>query len=292
MACHNRPRFASGIYRAACAVALAAIAGCATVDTLLPTRSPPAIQAGQTQCWYGRVNEWASDSRVLRADISLCASEGVSGYMIELASFGAGRAVWNDPAAMARVEAAYAAAVAQCRARGLWLFVSIVNDNMGSRKYGDPGIPLSAVMDQARQLCAMVKRHGPSNVAVQPVAETQTSAGKQFEAHCLKELSGFTLVYNGASRPGGVPSGYRCRAWHPFKTSDVVPRDALAVSDTGSIIIALSSNGTLDGPGDPAAIEAWTRRIRAAGCPVAGYYAFLRKAHDPDAIRALGRASR
>ncbi len=269
---------------------LAAVAGLAWLAVWLccmRTRKPLQIVQGKTQAWYGRVNAWAQDSKALKKDVEACANAGVTGYMIEMMGW-ARYDAWT-PKWLKETEEAYELLVKLCRRHGLWLFVSIVNDNMGSRKYGDPGIKLSSVYDKALDLARIVRDNGRDNVIVQPVAETTTDAGRKFEQDCVGILGGkFPLVYNGGSRPGGIPGGWQFRAWHPFKVKDKVPADALAISDTGSIIMQLGVG--LDGPAHPFALEDWARRIRAQGCPVAGYYAFKRAGHDAAAIKALGRA--
>ncbi len=251
-------------------------------------KAPPKI-GGKFMAWYGRVNTWASSGRkAVEKDVKACAKAGVAGYMIELAGWASSDA-WTDDW-LRRTEKAYLHLLKLCRRNGMWLFVSVVNDNMGTGKYGDPGIPLSRVTPMAHRLVQIVKDGGRDNVIVQPVAETQTSAGGAFERYCVDHLAGFPLVYNGGSRPGGIPGGFSFRAWHPFKITDGVPGDALAVSDTGSIIQQLGVG--LDGPAHADTLEAWARRVRAMGCPVAGYYGFKFSGHDANGIKALGRAAK
>ena len=248
---------------------------------------------------YGRVNTWAMSEKNLKKDISVMREEGVDGYMIEMMGW-ARYDAWT-PNWLKDTEEQYEYLLNLCRDNGKWLFVSIINDNMGSRavdvndieprKYGDPGIFLSQVMPQAQQLCQIVKKYGKDNVIVQPVAETQTSAGKAFEQYCLQQLGGFIMVYNGGiGRPGGIPGGYQYRAWHPLKISDNPPTDAFVVSDTGNIILQLGYG--YDGAAKPDTLEAWARRIRLRGNPVVGYYAFKFNGHDAAAIKALGKSKK
>jgi hypothetical protein len=252
------------------------------------TKSPPKI-GGKFQTWYGRVNTWASQgAKALEKDVVACAKAGVAGYAIEMMGWARSDA-WTDKWLKDTGEA-YNRLLKLCRRHGIWLFVSVVNDNMGSGKYGDPGVPLSKVMPQAQRLAQIVKAGGKDGVVVQPVAESTTPAGRAFEGHCLRELSGFPLVYNGGSRPGGVPGGFAYRAWHPFKIADAVPSDALVVSDTGSIIMQLGVG--LDGPAHPDTLESWARKVRSQGCPVCCYYAFKFAGHDKAGIKALGRAAK
>lgn len=260
-----------------------------------PELTPLPNIGSKFQCWYGRVNTWASGGESnLAKDISECAKNGVKGYMIELMGWARSDA-WTQPWIDA-TEKAYKKLLDLCRSNNMWLFVSIVNDNMGSKsisaikKYGDPGIPLSAVTQQAQQLCNFVKKYGSENVIVQPVAETHSEAGSQFEKYCIANLTRFTMVYNGGSRPSKTPSGYKYRAWHPFKTSDKPPADSIVVSDTGSIITQLGDG--LEGKAHPDTLEAWAKSIKANGNPICGYYAFKFSGHDAEAIKALGKVAK
>lgn len=237
---------------------------------------------------YGRVNTWITGGWAnLKKDIDRCAKKGVDGYLIEMAGWARSDA-WTG-AWLSETDEAYKRALKRCRKKGIWLMVSIVNDNMGRGKYGDKGPSLQRVTEQAHVLCAIVKRNGPKNVIVQPVAATQTSAGVQFENHCMEQLGDkFIMVYNGSSgHPVDIPSGYQYRAHHPFKVNEDCPADAIVISDTGMIIGQLGEG--LDGPGKPGMLKAWTKRIRDQGCPVAGYYAFKYAGHDKAAIDAMGK---
>lgn len=246
------------------------------------------IDSNKTQMWYGRVNTWAASKKNIDKDIKALYNEDVDGYMIEMAGW-ARSDMWTA-SWLKETDEMYKYLLNRCRKYNKWLFVSIVNDNMGSKKYGDQGIPLSKVMPQAQQLCQIVKKYGNKNVIVQPVAETQTSAGKQFEQYCLQQLGGFIMVYNGGSRPSGIPAGYQYRAWHPFNVSDRPPRDTIVVSDTGPIILQLGAG--YEGPAHPNTLEQWARNMKNIGVPVVGYYAFKFNGHDKAAIKALGRAKK
>lgn len=249
----------------------------------------PKLGQGKTLVMYGRVNTWAQSKKNLKKDIAALRKENVDGYMIEMAGW-ARSDMWTDKW-LKETEDNYKYLVNLCRDNGKWLFVSIVNDNMGSKKYGDQGIKLSQVMPKAQQLCQIVKKYGNRNVIVQPVAETQTSAGAQFDRYCVQELSGFIMVYNGGvGRPSKIPGGFQYRAWHPMKISDNPPTDTFVVSDTGPIILQLGHG--YDGKAKPDVLEDWARRMRQRGVPVVGYYAFKFNGHDINAIKALGRAKK
>ena len=255
------------------------------VENVIPQRSLRPIRQGDPQAFYGRVNWWAEDWNVLLQDLDVCQECNV-GYHIEMAAW-AGTGVWNDPAKLEGVISTYKRLVAECRKRGLWLFVSVVNDNMHLSKYGNVGVKLSSVRAQANQLVAAIKECGSENVIVQPVGETQTDDGRAFEIYCAAELAGFILVSNGE---GGSPSKKATwasfRAYHPSSVSVTVASDAFAVSDHGTIIKQLNQGGGLNTPGNPSAIKAWFAKHAAAGCPAIVLYHFQQQGHDADAIRA------
>ena len=253
------------------------------------------IDAGQKsisytskQVWYGRVNDW-KDLKTTEKDIIRCAKEGVAGYMIEMAGDLPGtKSAWTNEW-LADIEKKYKKLVKMTRAAGLWLFVSIVNDNMGQGKYGDKSPKLEKVLPMAQTLALAVKKNGPDGVFVQPVAETQTNGGRIFEKYCMNELYKFRLVYNGN---GGFPTGtggFEFRAVHPSGTKVKCPGDALAISDHSLLIRQLAKGGAMDGVANPAKVEEWAETVfKNSNCRVMGYYAFLRAQHDKETIKTLG----
>lgn len=266
----------------------------------IPT-NPGPIDLSIKQVWYGRVNTWASASQqLLDQEVAAMVAAGVKGYIIEMGGW-ASYDVWT-PAWLATTKARYSYLLNLCRTNNLTLFAAIVNDNMGSGKYGDLGtLTLDDVISQARDLCQYIKSCGSESVIIQPVSESYTSAGHNFEDYCTAQLTGFTLVYNGTAngdkntrgRPNTIPAGFNYRAWHPFYVTDSCPADALVISDTGNIIKQLGNitNQTiLYGAGKPAAIQAWVRARHAQGVKVVGYYAFSYDQLDLGAINALGAA--
>ena len=250
----------------------------------------PRIEQGNTQTWYGRVNRWPTSRETLRSELNLMKECGVSGYMIELAVWNGVDDKWSDEW-IARTEKSYRWLLRECRKRKIWLFVSIVNDNMGKGKYGDTGPALEQVYNQAKQLALIVKKYGPKGVIIQPVAETQTSAGQRFEQECKTELEEFTLVYNGnGGHPKSTPEGFHFRAVHPSHIASNVADDALVISDHGLIIRELAIDNWLESKSNPMKVKIWAEKLRQQGIAVVGYYAFKYSDFDPDTIRVLGDA--
>ena len=73
-----------------------------------------------------------------------------------------------------------------------------------------------------------------------------------------------------------------CTGCYSTAVSDMIDRADAAVADGATAQEA----GSLEGPGDPAKLQAWFAKCKAAGAIGAGYYAFLRERHDAAAIRA------
>ena len=250
----------------------------------------PRIEQGNTQVWYGRVNQWTVSRQILRNELNLMKECGVNGYMIELAVWDGVDDKWSNEW-IGRTQKNYRWLLRECRKRKIWLFISIINDNMGKGKYGDTGPTLEKVYESALQLASIVKRGGSKGVIVQPVAETQTPTGQRFEQECRKILENFTLVYNGeGGHPKSTPEGFHFRAVHPAHIVSSVADDALVISDHGLIIRELSIDGGLESRGNPQKVSMWVKRLQRQGIAVVGYYAFKYDQFDPATIRALGEA--
>lgn len=254
------------------------------------------IIVGKTQTWYGRVNYWWKNESLWQKEMDALVKYGGSGYMIELAgwrsSVGQEEKWWTDKWVKNQLSL-YSKIHDDAKERGLWLFVSIVNDNMGSGKYGDKKqYNIGNTYDKCVKLLEGVIKDGNANVVVQPVAETQTAAGKKFEAYAKQQLmaKGFLTCYNGN---GGHPSssnGCNFYAVHPSKISASNPGNALVISDHGLIIRELNKGGALVAHGEPSKIKKFVETNKKKGCPVVGYYAFQVQDYDEGTIKALGEA--
>lgn len=273
----------------ALAVAAVLASGCSLFEP--KQKDPPALAVGRTLAGYGRVNAWATDKAVLLKDIEACAEFGVEIYHIEFLSW-ARYSPYGNAEAMKKTEECYEAALAACRKRGLWLFVSFANSNTGSGKYGDPGVPLSKMGALISWGADVVKRNGPKNVLFQPMGETGGSFNSQLELKLAAEFlqAGFQIVNNHGSRPSSKPGWAHFNAWHPWKVTDSVPRDQIVVSDTGMIIQQLCWG--LEGKGKPDTARAWAAKYKAAGNPAVVFYHFKYGQHDPETIRAMGEGVR
>ena len=118
----------------------------------------PSIEQGKTQTWYGRVNRWGTSKHTLLNELDLMKECCVSGYMIEMAGWEQHPAeAWSEEW-LDYIKKSYRHLVKNCRKRNLWLFVSVVNDNMGKGKYGDTGPALESVFDSAQQLVKIINK--------------------------------------------------------------------------------------------------------------------------------------
>ena len=250
-------------------------------------QKPPKI-SGQMLRGYGRVNYWYLDDGELDKDLARCKASGVDIYHIEYSGFGPTNIYVNINTD--KVRKTYKKLVKKIRALGMWLFVSVVNDNMGSGKYGDQKIPLSKLYNNALAELAFIKSCGSDNVIIQPVAETQTSVGTKFENDTKALLAGWTLVNNGS---GGRPSGNNGMAYRAVHPANIKAcsqyGNAIVSSDHGLLIRELAMDGSLNGPGSPQKIAEFLKNSKAAGAPMCVYYAFQREKHDRGAIEAMGK---
>ena len=266
------------------------------LDSILTKKRKLApIQVGSTQVWYGRVNAWHYDKSMWRKEMDTLVKHGGAGYMIELSSWQSNSDIkWWTDAWVKKIVELYREIHADAKARGLWLFVSVVNDNMGSGKYGDKKqYTVANCYDKLVRILDGIITDGSDNVVVQPVAETQTPGGKKFEAYAKDRLNkrGFLTCNNGSGGHPTSTNGMTYYAVHPSKVSVNNPSNAFVVSDHGQIIRELNG-GPLVGHGNPAKISQWVQLNKKRGCPVVGYYAFKVEDYDGDAIKALCTAAK
>ena len=261
-----------------------------------PSKSLEPIQIGKTQTWYGRVNYWWKDRSLWQKEMDCLVKNGGSGYMIELAGWESNvkdkNKWWMDSWINEQLDL-YSKIHSDAKKRGLWLFVSIVNDNMGSGKYGDTKrFTVSSVYNKCIKFLEGVIKDGKDNVIIQPVAETQTTGGKKFEAYAKSQLAakGFFTCYNGNGGHPTSSSGFNFYAVHPSKIDASNPSNSFVISDHGLIIRELNKGGSLVAHGDVNKVKKFVQNNKKKGCPVVGYYAFQVQDYDEDTIKTLGQA--
>lgn len=261
-----------------------------------PSKKLSPIKVGDTQVWYGRVNWWWKSRSLWQKEMDCLVKNGGSGYMIELAGWrsavGQESKWWTDAWVKNQLEL-YKQIHKDAKDRGLWLFVSIVNDNMGSGKYGDKKqFNVGNCYDKCVKLLEGIIKDGKDNVIIQPVAETQTNGGHKFEDYAKYQLAkaGFLTCNNGS---GGHPSsanGMNFYAVHPSKVAAANPSNSFVISDHGLIIREMNQGGALVAHGNPAKVAQFVQNNKKRGVPVVGYYAFLVQDYDGDTIKALGNS--
>ena len=268
--------------------------------------NPPAI-GSKTQYWYGRVNYWADTGALQKKEVEYMKKMGVTGYIIEMAGWGGNdmRQKANSSAYkkwVKRIETYYNHLHGLCKKHGLWLFVCIVNDNALSNKHGNKAVdPKHYYSNVATNLLNIVLKDGNQNVIVQPISELSSGRvkghpGPAWQKNAIARLkaAGFQTCNNDAyGRPSGL-GGCNFLAWHPNSISHlpslkVAKSKTLIVSDTGGIISELNGGTNCDKKDakcKPSKIKEW--RKKCAGYAVVGYYDFVRKSYNPDAIKAMG----
>jgi len=228
------------VYSVVVMLSLLTLAGCAWLT--LPggddvTKRPSFRYFDDARCaGYGAVNFWHTLSAAKQAEA--ISSRGLDVYHIELLSWAEARTDLES------VRKAYNDLVDECRLRRVTLFVSVFNDNSHLAKYGNtPWVPSLSYLQSALDI---ILSKGLEGVIIQPVAETQTSVGSQFETAGRSRLAagGFLTCYNHGSRPSGPPAGWNFAAYHPNLTGDNIPGGAVCVTDTGSILRTATLDGT------------------------------------------------
>ena len=225
---------------------------------------------------YGAVNYWHTLKAKDQAD--LVAEYGVNVYHIEF--FG-----WADSRRdLDSVKGKYKDLLAECRKRKVVLFVSIFNDNSHLSKYGNtPWIPS---LDYLKSALNFIIEQGSDGVIIQPVAETQTSVGSNFETYAKGTLSqkGFRTCYNRGSRPSAPPAGWTFAGYHPNNTTTKVPAGAVCVTDTGNILNQLGGYSQFD----PAKVTAYGNTVLKTWHRPLVLYGFQHKSLDKESVKALG----
>ncbi len=232
---------------------------------------------------WGMVNHWMRDP-VAMADAA--AEHGIG--VVHIAYFGWGAT--DSYAHPERLEEPYRLLRRATERNGQILFAEIANDNKGQGKYGDDKKGLDEYVDEIRRAADFIALVGAD--WLQPVGETRTKAGKDFEAYCAARFDKKQLVYNGGSRPDKPASWASMFAWHPASVDANPPRGAIAVSDHSGILSQLYGSGWQgDARGDPDAIRAWAARMRERG-HVTILYAFGQSTIDRKSLEALAAMSK
>ena len=230
----------------------------------------------------GNVNWWGHSNA--RKETKKLAKAGIPCYHIEL--FG-----WADSQGYDVVDKVLRALdelLYWCKRRKLALFVSVVNDNAHLAKYGNTPIDLNTKREAiSKALQRLAKYQYKQDIYVQPVGETQTSAGRWVEGEAAKYIDKRFLVANSnGGRPAKAPAWASFFAWHKAKQGDKVPSGAWDVTDHDTLLNWLGGTSAQTYNNDR--ITAWAAAARKAGNP-AVLYMFVQKVMDESNLRTLAQ---
>ena len=176
-------------------------------------------------------------------------------------------------------------------AAGQHLYLTLVNGNTGSKKYGDAGVKLSAYADAiwkaAARIAELMKSH--PRLFVTPVGEGGIGPDPAFDAAVqswfLANAPVGRLVNNWDGAPSGKAGmGFRCV--HPSGTGDSGSGDAWVMSDHGLLIRELNG-GALYGSADVARTAAYAKKVVDAGRRFIFYHFDPNAGIDGNALAAL-----
>jgi hypothetical protein len=230
----------------------------------------------------GNVNWWMRSD--VRKETAKLARYGIPCYHVELFGW-AGTCAYDD---IGRVLDRTRELVFWCKRRKLALFVSVTNDNQGIVKHGNTDRRrLSEFRPQiTRALKALRERWWPG-MYVQPVAETETAAGKAIEREAAAMFPKSHLVDNShftKARPSAWGAAHV--AVHRNRLADPVPRGMWDVTDNGNALNELGGTQAQDYRDDR--IEADARRARDAGNPYI-LYMFQQREMSKSDLKAVAR---
>lgn len=179
-----------------------------------------------------------------------------------------------------------------CRDAGVYLFVSVLNDNKGLGKYGDDRKPLASYDGECRKALQAVLDAGPKNQFVQVVSETQTVYGKRIEAEWVPKYlaAGFKVVWNSGSRPTGPKLGAQYFAYHNCKLSDLGRNGCILIPDCGSSISGYTDGGIYGASVKAGTVESLARTVTKTNNRGLVIYTFTgMKKIDKSVVEAISR---
>lgn len=245
-------------------------------------KRPPALNSKKPVIGYGRVSYWGMSKSDLLDDLVRCATEGVMCYHIEYINWGEDSIFdFNN---YNKVHEMYKYLLKICRSLGMYLFVSVTNDNLGK----NGGKRLSSYYGQILQEFDFIKSCGKENVILQPVAETQTDTGKKLDTYAKSLFTNWITCYNGdGGRPSGN-NGMTYRACHPSSIANCSKyKGSIITNDHSLLIKEIAENNSLSGAPDPLQLIKFVNEAKKGQAPLIVYYAFLYKKYDKKAEKAI-----
>lgn len=226
----------------------------------------------------GCVNNWLNIDPDAHAEA--IAAAGLDCLHIEFYPWGSLRRPLAD------IKGPFKALLKACRKRNVVLFTCIFNDNFHTAKYGNT--PWRPTVDPLLAALDFVTAQGPEAQIVQPVGETQTAVGKQFEAMARDKLAraGILSCFNGnGGHPSSRPAGWQFAAVHPSRDDSCTPGWAVCVTDHGAFL--QNELGGLSG-WHAGKVESVARNLKSYKRP-AVFYGFLNPTTDSLCLDAIKR---
>lgn len=291
----NGLAFLAGAAAALCAALL--LCGCSTIRDVVDeyrdwrdsqTNAPaePAVSMPEFDsrlfAGAGNVNWWTQSNA--EVELNKLVAAGLPCYAIEAFGWGSTHGYDKPDEIITALERI----VSGCKKRGIVLFVSLTNDNMGQIKHGntDPR-KLGDFLPQIEKVARWLSANDWPGLYVQPVAETQTDGGRAIEALCQGLFPKDRLVYNGdGGRPRSVSSWAGQAAYHATHLTDKVPAGMWDVTDHGTALGELG--GTQAQAYDNGKVEADAKRAREANQPYV-LYMFQQRVMDAGNLAAVHR---
>ena len=233
---------------------------------------------------YGLVNNWRNNAKAI---VTATSEAGIGIVPIEYWEWSA----WNRFADADSQFAAFEKLLEATTTSGQILYVTYLNSNTGSGKYGDPGVKLSAHSDViwkfAPKIAALMKTH--PRLFVTPVGEGGIGPDGKFDKEVqdwfLANAPKAQLVNNWGARPSGnAGMGQRCV--HPASTKDPGNGTAWVMSDHGLLIRELNG-GALYGTANVGVTGSYARKVTDSGRKFIYYHFDQNGKVDANAIAAL-----
>lgn len=253
----------------------------ASVDVPLPPTKMPAWDVKHFAA-AGNVNWWGQSNPDVELDKLL--ATGIPAYHIELFGWGVTHG-YDDASA---VIASLAKLKAACIARNLRLIVSVCNDNQGILKHGNTdGRKLKDFRNQITSALTWLRDNQWPGLYIQPVAETQTDAGREIEAQAAAMFPRSMLIFNGdGGAPKRIPSWAFISAYHKSRISDSMPRGYWDSSDHGTMLGEFGGTTSQDYKDDK--VEDFAKRAAANDSPCI-LYMFQQRVMSVSDLVALHR---
>lgn len=244
----------------------------------------PFPDASKPFLGYGLVNNWSAQNvkhyvdRLVKNNVDCMAFEFFE---------------WSYPEKFANVEGLlkkFKEYIDLAKKKKILLYVTILNSNLGSGKYGDPKIPSNKytkqIMRAAEQFAQWMKVH--PNIFVTPcgeggIQEKMASHDRKIQEWCKANMPRNQLVNNWGARPSSKDGmGFLCQ--HPSSTK--ANAQSWVMSDHGKLIAELNGGHFL-GTCDYKTTLAYAKKLLKEKKTFIYYHFNKNGVIDEEALRAL-----